>query len=44
MEVCTASDLHQKQGLDEILQEYIQNVTDLTEKAMGIDELTLLTV
>ena len=32
-----ASDLHHKQRPDETLQEYIQNFTDLTEKAMGID-------
>ena len=37
MEVHAASDLHQKQSSDEILQEYMQNFTDLTEEAVGID-------
>ena len=32
-----ASDLYHKQRLDETLQEYIQNFTNLTEKVMGID-------
>ena len=36
-EVHAASDLHRKQRPDQTLQEYIQNFTDLTEKAMGID-------
>ena len=33
--VHAASDLQHKQRPDETLQEYIQNFTDLTEKAMG---------
>ena len=36
-EVHTASDLYCKQKPDKILQEYIQNFTNITEKAMGID-------
>ena len=36
-EVHTASDLQHKQRPDETLQEYIQNFTALTEKAMGMD-------
>ena len=35
-EVHMAGDLHRKQP-DETLQECIQNFTDLTEKAMGVD-------
>ena len=35
--VHTASDLHCKQRPDKTLQEYIQNFTDLTEKALGTD-------
>ena len=34
-----ASDLHCKQWPDETLQEYIKNFTDLTEKALGTDQL-----
>ena len=37
MEVHTASKLHHKWRPDETLHEYIQNFTDLTEKAMGTD-------
>ena len=37
MEAHAASDLHWKQKPDKTLQEYVQNFTDLTEKAMGID-------
>ena len=37
MEVHTACDLHCKQRLDETLYEYIQNLIDLTEQAMGFD-------
>ena len=37
VEVHAASDLHWIQTPDETLQEYIQNFTGLTEKAMGID-------
>ena len=33
--------VHQKQSPDETLQEYIQNFTDLTEKAMGIDSANI---
>ena len=36
-EVHAASNLHRKQWPDGTLQEYIQNFTDLTEKAMGVD-------
>ena len=36
-EVHAASDLHRKQWPAETLQEYIQNFTDLTEKAVGVD-------
>ena len=36
-EVHVPSDLHHKQRPDEMLQEHIQNLTDLTKKAMGID-------
>ena len=36
-EVHTVSDLHCKQRPNETLQEYIQNFTDLTKKAMEID-------
>ena len=32
-----ASDLHVKQQPDETLQEFIQNFTDLTEKALGTE-------
>ena len=34
--VHTTSDLHCKQQPDKTLQEFIQNFTDLTEKALGI--------
>ena len=37
MEVHTASDLHRKQWPDENLQEYIQDLTELIEKAMDVD-------
>ena len=37
IEVHTTSDLHDKQRPDETLQEYIQNFTDLTEKAVETD-------
>ena len=37
MEVHTASDLHRKLCPDEILQEYIQNFTDLTEEAKAVN-------
>ena len=37
MEVYAASDLNGKQWPEETLQEYIQNFTDLTDKAMGVD-------
>ena len=36
-EVHAASHLHCKQWPDETLQEFIQNFTDLTEKALGTD-------
>ena len=36
-EVHGVSNLYHKQWPDENLQEYIQNFTDLTEKAMGVD-------
>ena len=36
-EVHAASDLHHNQRPDETLEEYIQNFTDLTETAIGID-------
>ena len=36
-EVHATSDLHRKPCPDETLQEYIQNCTDVTEKAMGAD-------
>ena len=36
MEVHVTSDLHRKQLPDENLHEYIQNFTDLNEKAMGV--------
>ena len=36
MEVHVAGNLHRKQWPDETFQEYIQNFTDLTEKAMGV--------
>ena len=36
-EVHTASDLHRNQWSDKTFQEYIQNFTYLTEKAMAVD-------
>ena len=36
-EVHTANDLYRKQRSGETLQQYIQNFTDVTEKAMGVD-------
>ena len=36
-EVHAANDLHRKQWPHETLQEYIRNLTDLTEQAMGVD-------
>ena len=41
MEVHGASNLHHKQKSNETLQEYMQNFTDLTEKAMGIDAVNI---
>ena len=41
MEVHAASDLHRKLQPDETLQEYIQNFTDLTEKAMDVDHVNI---
>ena len=43
-ELHAASDLHQKQRPDDRLQEYIQDFMDVTEKAMGITQLTLPTM
>ena len=36
-EVHAASNLHRKQFSDGTLQEFIQNFTNLTEKATGVD-------
>ena len=36
-----ASGLHRKQRPDKTLQEYIQDFTDLTEKAMGIEQANI---
>ena len=36
-EVTATSYLHRKQWPDKTLQEYIQNCTDITEKAMGAE-------
>ena len=41
-EVHVASDLHWKQLPDETLQEYIQNFTDLTDKAMGVEPTNVI--